>query len=118
MEGSSIVNGVSKIMRNMALAERRMDRHHTVDAVRMGLGSCLEEIVELESISVKDVLALAGRIKRRREADAQDMLRLSRAFQQDGANITAFSNTPGALQVLIKMLRGNMFSHTKKVEYA
>lgn len=93
-------------LRNLHLDESRGSRQQNVDAVRLGLGLCVDEVTQLDSISVKDVLGLAGRIKRRRNADPQDLLRLSRAFQQDSANSTAFTNTPGALNVLIKELTG------------
>lgn len=92
--------------RALQTTESRVNRQDTVDAVRLGLGSCVDEIAEQESIGVKDVLGLAGRIKRRRSADQHDLVRLGRAFQQDDANITAFTNTPGALSVLVKELTG------------
>lgn len=94
-------------MRAMHIETIRANRHQNLDAVRLGLGTIADEVKQLDYISVKDVLGLAGRIKRRRKADEQDLLRLSRAFLQEEANITAFTNTPGALNVLIKELTGN-----------
>lgn len=94
-------------LRSMHLDESRENRHQNLDAVRLGLGAITDELKQLDSISLQDVLGLAGRIKRRRKADRPDLIRLSRAFLQDAANITTFINTPGALNVLIKELTGN-----------
>lgn len=93
-------------IREYARAQRKDIRTHTTDALRFGLGQIKDEISELENLSIQDVRGMAGRIKRRKQASAEDMYRLSHAFLQGNDNINEFAGVPGAIQVLVKELTG------------
>ncbi|KAH8293109.1 hypothetical protein KR044_004279, partial [Drosophila immigrans] len=93
-------------IREYAKHQRKDLRTNATDALRFGLGQIKDEISELENLSVKDVHGLAGRIKRRKHATAEDMYRLSHAFLQSNDNIKAFAATQGAAQVIVKELTG------------
>lgn len=93
-------------IREYAREQRKGIRTHTTDALRFGLGQIKDEISELENLSVQDVRGMAGRIKRRKQASAEDMYRLSHAFLQGNDNINEFACVPGAIQVLVKELTG------------
>lgn len=93
-------------IREYAREQRKGIRTHTTDALRFGLGQIKDEISELENLSVQDVRGMAGRIKRRKQASAEDMYQLSHAFLQGNDNINEFTGVPGAIQVLVKELTG------------
>ncbi|XP_059616830.1 uncharacterized protein LOC132261841 [Phlebotomus argentipes] len=83
---------------------RANSRHSDLDTVRCGLG----EIVDVMSnnITQKDVQGLAARIKRRKRATSNDLIRLSKAFMRDSENISTFMRIPGAINVVIKEFTG------------
>ncbi|KAH8352425.1 hypothetical protein KR084_004076 [Drosophila pseudotakahashii] len=95
----------SKI-RGYARDQRLECRMKAKDALRIGLGQVKEEVAALESLGTKDVIGMAGRIKRRKHATSEDLCRLSLAFLQGNDNINAFAVIPGAIQVLVKELTG------------
>ncbi|XP_016997761.2 transmembrane and coiled-coil domain-containing protein 6 [Drosophila takahashii] len=95
----------SKI-RGYARDQRLECRMKAKDALRIGLGQVKEEVAALESLGTKDVVGMAGRIKRRKHATSEDLCRLSLAFLQGNDNINAFAVIPGAIQVLVKELTG------------
>ncbi|KAI8043231.1 uncharacterized protein LOC128263221 [Drosophila gunungcola] len=95
----------SKI-REYARDQRLECRIKAKDSLRIGLGQVKKEVAALESLDTKDVLGLAGRIKRRKHATSEDLCRLSLAFLQGNDNINAFAAIPGAIQVLVKELTG------------
>lgn len=63
--------------------------------------------VESEVLTEKDVAGLCSRIKRRKHATEQDLRKLSNAFIQSAANITAFIKTTGAINIIIKEFTGS-----------
>lgn len=93
-------------IREYAREQRKGLRTNATDALRFGLGQIKDEIRELENLSIQDVRGMAGRIKRRKHATAEDMYRLSHAFLQNNENIKEFAGVPGAIQVLVKELTG------------
>ncbi|XP_016974171.1 uncharacterized protein LOC108040962 [Drosophila rhopaloa] len=95
----------SKIREN-ARDQRLECRAKAKDSLRIGLGQVKKEVAALESLDTKDVIGLAGRIKRRKHATSEDLCRLSLAFLQGNDNINAFAAIPGAIQVLVKELTG------------
>ncbi|TMW41810.1 hypothetical protein DOY81_013108 [Sarcophaga bullata] len=94
-------------IREYTKSDRKLMRANVSDSLRFGVGEIKARIKELESLTEKDVIGLARRIKRRKHATCEDMYRLSHAFLQDVQNIETFSKIPGAIQVLIKELTGN-----------
>ncbi|XP_017063217.1 uncharacterized protein LOC108102620 [Drosophila eugracilis] len=92
--------------REYARDQRLECRMKAKDSLRIGLGQIKEEVKALESLETKDVIGMAGRIKRRKHATTEDMRRLSVAFLQGNDNINAFAGIPGAIQVLVKELTG------------
>lgn len=105
-------------IREYTKSDRKLLRANASDSLRFGVGEIKARITELESLTEKDVIGLARRIKRRKHATCEDMYRLSHSFLQDTQNIETFSKIPGGLQVLIKELTGKhcniiylMFSH-------
>jgi hypothetical protein len=61
---------------------------------------------ESDILTEDDIKGLCNRIKRRKHADEEDLVKLGNAFFQSEKNISAFINTTGALKVLIKELIG------------
>lgn len=82
-------------------------REHEFDGLRVALGELQDPA--LETLEVKDVIALSGRIKRRKGVNFDDFFRLNQAFLQGNEFISAFMNVTGALQVLVKELTGSLF---------
>lgn len=65
-------------------------------------------LLEVEVVySEKDILALCSRIKRKKQAKPGDLWKLSNAFIQSEANITAFLKVIGAINVIVKEFTGN-----------
>lgn len=60
-----------------------------------------------EQITEKDISGLAGRIKRRKQATAEDLVKLGHAFLQNQSNISVFMKITGASNVIIKEFTGN-----------
>lgn len=63
--------------------------------------------VDSEIFTESDVTGLCSRIKRRKHALAEDMVRLNQAFAQSENNISAFIKTTGAINILVKEFTGN-----------
>lgn len=95
-------------IREYTKSHREHLRANSLDSLRFGIGEIKARIQELENLTEKDVSGLAGRIKRRKHATNEDMYRLSHAFLQDVKNIETFNKIPGAIQVLVKELTGNV----------
>lgn len=106
--GIVATNHLREKIREYAIAKRNSLRADARDALRFGLGEIKEEIRQLSSLNESDVIGLVSRIKRRKNATAEDMYRLSHAFLQSNENIAAFNKIPGAIQVLIKAFTGTM----------
>ncbi|XP_055644888.1 uncharacterized protein LOC129780542 [Toxorhynchites rutilus septentrionalis] len=87
--------------------ERRLHRKTGTDINRAGLGQMLQEVREVENISSQDIKGLASRIKRRKHADANDLIKLSYGFQQSAENISEFVRITGAINVIVKEFTGN-----------
>ncbi|XP_055685474.1 uncharacterized protein LOC129791357 [Lutzomyia longipalpis] len=83
---------------------RTNSRNSDLDTVRCGLGEIVD--VMSNSITQKDVQGLAARIKRRKRATSNDLIRLSKAFMRNSDNISTFIRIPGALNVIIKEFTG------------
>lgn len=90
-------------IRRKAQEFRENRRDHEFDGRRVALGELQES---LETLNEKDVIALAGRIKRRKGATLEDFFRLNQAFLQGNEFINSFMNVTGAIQVLVKELTG------------
>jgi hypothetical protein len=58
--------------------------------------------LESEILNENDIKHLSARIKRRKRADEEDLIKLGNAFFQSDENITAFMKITGAINVLIK----------------
>lgn len=87
---------------------RENRREHEFDGFRVALGELKDPA--LETLTEKDVVALAGRIKRRKGATLEDFFRLNQAFLQGNEFINSFVNVTGAIQVLVKELTGMYLS--------
>ena len=98
-------------IRDYTKSNREQLRASTSDSLRFGIGEIKARIQELDNLTEKDVIGLAGRMKRRKHATNEDMYRLSHAFLQDDRNIQAFNKIPGAIQVLVKELTGKKRIH-------
>lgn len=94
----------SNLRHNLVLI-RNKQRNETADVGRDGV----KEIAQnLENFTINDFTNLAAQIKRKRCADERDLSRLAQAFIQDLENIIAFVDIPGALNVIVKELTGNL----------
>ncbi|XP_067624407.1 uncharacterized protein mRpL27 isoform X1 [Eurosta solidaginis] len=93
-------------IRQFSQRHREELRAKSKDALRFGLGEIHAQVEELNNITVKDVLGLVKRIKRRKHASVEEMYRFSHAFLQSIDNIKIFAKEPGALQIIIKELTG------------
>jgi hypothetical protein len=63
--------------------------------------------IESEILTENDVVGLCGRIKRRKHATEEDLIKLGTAFYQNEANISAFMKITGAINVIIKEFIGH-----------
>lgn len=63
--------------------------------------------LESEILTEKDVVGICSRIKRRKHATEEDLIKLSNAFFQSEANISAFIKVTGAINVIVKEFIGN-----------
>lgn len=63
--------------------------------------------LESEIVTEQDIRGLCSRIKRRKHADADDLIKLGNAFLQNENNIAAFLNVIGAIDVIVKELTGS-----------
>ncbi|XP_058452700.1 uncharacterized protein LOC131431164 [Malaya genurostris] len=86
--------------------ERQLHRKAEIDINRTGLGEMLQEAQEIENITSQEIKGLASRIKRRKHADAKDLLKLSYGFQQSAENISVFLRITGSINVIVKALTG------------
>lgn len=66
--------------------------------------------LEAEIVTEDDIKGLCSRIKRRKRADAADLVKLGTAFLQSENNITAFLSVIGAIDVVVKELTGSSSS--------
>ena len=84
---------------------RVYNRNKVTDTHRITT-STLNDLSDLDTILETDIRGLARRIKRLRQADCQDLKRLSHGFLQGNKNIEEFCNTQGALGIIVKELTG------------
>ena len=61
---------------------------------------------ESEIVKPEDIIVLCKRIKSRRVAKAEELIKLGNAFLQSEANITAFIKVTGAINIIIKDFTG------------
>lgn len=98
-------------IKNKARDELKVDRENSRktknDSLRIGLADLQQKIKNNENITENDITGLAGRIKRRKQAESEDLYRLSNGFLQNELNIKTFVNIQGALNVIVKVLTGN-----------
>lgn len=87
--------------------DREVNRKIKTDSLRVGLADLQGKIKNNENITEKDIIGLAGRIKRRKKAESDDLYRLSIGFLQTELNIRTFVNIQGALNVIVKVLTGS-----------
>ncbi|XP_055712233.1 uncharacterized protein LOC129807169 [Phlebotomus papatasi] len=104
VDPSPIDARIREFIRRDIQDSRTNSRNSDLDTVRCGLG----EIVDVMSnnITQKDVQGLAARIKRRKRATSNDLIRLSKAFMRNSENISTFIRIPGAINVVIKEFTG------------
>lgn len=108
LEKSSLFNEKIKIKaRDELKFGREKDRKTQTDSLRVGLADLQEKIKNNENITDQDIIGLAGRIKRRKQAESDDLYRLSTGFLQNELNIRTFVNIQGALNVIVKVLTGS-----------
>jgi hypothetical protein len=102
MENIEESNGFSSELRNNRREKRKehqeFNRLQAFEAARF---------IESEILTEKDIAGLSSRIKRRKHATAEDLVKLSNAFIQSEKNITAFIKTTGAINILVKEFTGN-----------
>ncbi|XP_070506888.1 uncharacterized protein [Chironomus tepperi] len=63
--------------------------------------------IESEILTESDVTGLCSRIKRRKHATEEDLIKLATAFYQNEANISAFMKITGAINVIVKEFIGH-----------
>lgn len=73
--------------------------------MRCGLGAVKEEFAV--EVSASEILKLCNRIKRRKQLEDYDLIRISKGFLCSSENIVLFLKTQGAFNVLIKELIGS-----------
>ncbi|XP_019535859.3 uncharacterized protein LOC109407320 [Aedes albopictus] len=96
-----------ELLRSETRWDRQRQRKAELDINRAGLGELLHEVQQIENLSGQDIKGLASRIKRRKHADTQDLIKLSYGFQQSGDNISEFVRITGAINVLVKEFTGH-----------
>ncbi|XP_055541453.1 uncharacterized protein LOC129727549 [Wyeomyia smithii] len=98
---------IRELKRNELRWERQLHRKTDLDINRAGLGEMLREVQDIENLSCAEIKGLASRIKRRKHADAKDLLKLSYGFQQSAENISEFIRITGAINVIVKVFTGS-----------
>lgn len=96
-----------ELLRSETRWDRQRHRKAELDVNRAGLGELLHEVQQIENVSGQEIKGLASRIKRRKHADAKDLVKLSYGFQQSGENISEFVRITGAINVLVKEFTGH-----------
>ncbi|GAB0086218.1 uncharacterized protein DMENIID0001_002230 [Sergentomyia squamirostris] len=104
VEPSQIDARIREYIRRDIQDSRASSRHNDLDTVRCGLGEIVDGLST--NITQKDVQGLAARVKRRKRATSNDLIRLSKAFMRNSENITTFMRIPGAINVVIKEFTG------------
>ena len=66
-----------------------------------------DRFVESGIVTEQDITGLCSRIKRRKHATDEDLRKLSNAFLQSEANISAFMKITGAINIVVKEFTGN-----------
>lgn len=74
---------------------------------RLKAFDCNRFIDSDDVLTEKDIAGLCSRIKRRKHASEEDLIRLSNAFIQSELNISAFIKTTGAVNIVVKELTGS-----------
>lgn len=93
-------------VKNHIRIARLKHRQDEIDQQRIALGELKDHSINLETYTTNDVLEIAQRIKRHRNASHADLLKLCHAFLQSTENIGCFLNSSGSIQVIVKELTG------------
>lgn len=104
------VEGVTKVSKPIDNQLRQNRREKLKEHQEFNRLSAFDSnrLVESEVVyTEKDITGLCSRIKRRKHATPEDLVKLSNAFTQSEANITAFLKVTGAINVIIKEFTGN-----------
>lgn len=89
------------------LRNNRRDKHREHQDFSRLKAFEASRFVEAELVTEKDIAGLCSRIKRKKRASAEDLIKLSNAFIQSEKNITAFVKTTGAINIIVKEFTGN-----------
>lgn len=93
-----------------ALRESRRCRKQALQDFNRMKAFDANRFLESEIVTEADIKGLCSRIKRRKHADAADLVKLGTAFLQSENNITAFLSVIGAIDVIVKELTGTVGS--------
>lgn len=85
---------------------REKKRAESFDARRIKIGE-VHLLKDQTVLGAKEIRGICSRIKRRKQAEENDLLALSNGFLQSQENITAFIKTTGAINVLVKEFIGS-----------
>lgn len=102
------VKTIRENVKNNIRIARLKHRQDEVDNLRITLGELEDHTINLESFTKDDVLDIATKIKRQRNASHSELLKLCHAFLQSTENISCFLNSTGSIQVIIKELTGKI----------
>ena len=84
--------------------DREKVRNKVHDVKRIGLKKLVKK--ESEKVTENDIKGLASRIKRKKHAAKEDLIKLSQGFLESEENITTFCKITGAINVIVKELTG------------
>lgn len=102
------VKTIRENVKNHIRIARLKHRQDEVDNLRITLGDFEDHSINLETFTKDDVLDIAAKIKRQRNASHLELLKLCHAFLQSTENIGCFLNATGSIQVIIKELTGKI----------
>lgn len=97
-EADVLLNALREGRRTRKQKQQKFFRLKAFDANRF---------VESQLVTETDIAGLCSRIKRRKRADAADLVKLGTAFIQSEKNISAFLKVTGAIEVIIKEFTGS-----------
>ena len=108
---SAGVTEIRESVKNKIRIARLKHRQDEVDNFRITLGELEDHAINLETFTTADVLEIATKIKRQRNASHSELLKLCHAFLQSTENISCFMNSAGSIQVIVKEVTGNSLYH-------
>lgn len=100
-EADVLLNELRESRRSRKQAQQEYSRLKAFDANRF---------VESEIVTEADIVGICSNIKKRKHADAADLVKLGTAFIQSEKNISAFLKVAGAIDVIIKEFTGSVRS--------